>query len=44
MNGQLSIDQNIWFTGGTLSLNTSLDFLRQMDGSSDNRLCRFHWL
>ena len=37
MNGQLSIDQNIWFTGGTLSLNTSLDFLRQMDGSSDNR-------
>lgn len=37
MNGQFSIDQNIWFTGGTLSLNTSLDFLRQMDGSSDNR-------
>ncbi|HJH65527.1 MAG TPA: TolC family protein [Bacteroides mediterraneensis] len=37
MNGQLSIDQNIWFTGGTLSLNTSLDFLRQMDGSSGNR-------
>ena len=37
MNGQLSIDQNIWFTGGTLSLNTSLDFLRQMDGGSGNR-------
>lgn len=37
MNGQLSIDQNIWFTGGTLSLNTSLNFLRQMDGGSDNR-------
>ena len=28
MSGQLSIDQNIWLTGGTLSLNTSLDFLR----------------
>ena len=27
MNGELSISQNIWFTGGTLSLNTSLDFL-----------------
>lgn len=37
MNGQLSIDQNIWFTGGTLSLNTSLDFLRQMDGTVGNR-------
>ncbi|MBQ8520952.1 MAG: TolC family protein, partial [Bacteroides sp.] len=28
MNGQLSIDQNIWLTGGTLSLNTSLDFMK----------------
>ena len=37
MNGQLSIDQNIWLTGGTLSLNTSLDFLRQMDGVTGNR-------
>ena len=37
MNGQLSIDQNIWFTGGKLSLNTSLDFLRQMDGTVGNR-------
>lgn len=37
MNGQLSIDQNIWFTGGTLSLNTSLDFLRQLDGTVGNR-------
>ena len=24
MSGELSIDQNIWLTGGTLSLNTSL--------------------
>ena len=37
MNGQLSIEQNIWFTGGKLSLNTSLDFLRQMDGTVGNR-------
>lgn len=37
MSGQLSVDQNIWLTGGTLSLNTSLDFLRQMDGTVGNR-------
>ena len=37
MNGELSVDQNIWFTGGTLSLNTSLDFLRQLDGDKYNR-------
>jgi len=29
MSGELSIDQNIWLTGGTLSLNTSLDYLKQ---------------
>lgn len=28
MTGEVSIAQNIWFTGGTLSLNTSLDFLK----------------
>lgn len=32
MNGELSIDQNIWFTGGKLSLSTSLDFLKQLSG------------
>ena len=37
MNGQLSIDQNIWLTGGTLSLNTSLDFMKQLDGDKDKR-------
>ena len=37
MSGELSIDQNIWLTGGTLSLNTSLDFMRQMDGDKDKR-------
>lgn len=37
MNGQISIDQNIWLTGGKLSLNTSLDFMRQLDGNKDER-------
>lgn len=37
MSGELSVTQNIWFTGGTLSLNTSLDFLRQLDGTRYNR-------
>ncbi len=37
MSGTLSIDQNIWFTGGKLSLNTSLDFLKQLDGNKFDR-------
>ncbi len=37
MTGNVSIDQNIWLTGGTLSLNTSLDFLKQLEGSKYNR-------
>ena len=37
ISGEVSIDQNIWFTGGVISLNTSLDFLRQMDNGKDNR-------
>lgn len=37
MSGALSIDQNIWFTGGTLSLNTSLDFMKQLDNTKDKR-------
>ena len=37
MSGEISIDQNIWLTGGTLSLNTSLDFMKQMDGMKDER-------
>lgn len=28
--GELSVDQNIWFTGGKLSLASSLDFMRQL--------------
>ncbi len=37
MAGTLSIDQNIWLTGGTLSLNTSLDFYRQLGPNTGNR-------
>lgn len=37
MNSELSVSQNIWFTGGRLSLNTSLDFIRQLDGDYYNR-------
>lgn len=37
MNGEISIDQNIWLTGGTLSLNTSLDYLKQLTGDRFGR-------
>lgn len=37
LNGQLSLSQRIWPTGGTLSLVTSLDFLRQLSGDKANR-------
>lgn len=37
MNGEVSLSQNIWFTGGKISLNTSLDFFRQLDGEKYNR-------
>lgn len=37
INGAISVDQNIWLTGGKLSLVTSLDFLKQLDGNSYNR-------
>ncbi len=37
LNGELSVSQNIWLTGGSLSLTTSLDWLRQLDGGSGNR-------
>ena len=33
LSGELSIDQNIWFTGGKLSLATSLDYLRDLSGA-----------
>lgn len=38
MNGEVSVAQNIWLTGGTLSLTSSADFVRQLDG---NRYSQF---
>lgn len=37
LRGELSLDQKIWLTGGTLSLTTSLDFMRQLSGEKYNR-------
>ncbi len=37
MTGEISVSQSIWLTGGTLSLNTSIDFLRQLDGERSSR-------
>lgn len=37
MTGEISISQSIWLTGGTLSLNTSVDFLKQLDGDRSSR-------
>ena len=36
MSGQISVDQNIAITGGRVSLNTSLDFSRQLGEGSFN--------
>lgn len=36
-NGELSVTQNIWLTGGKISVNTSLDFYRQLSGTPFNR-------
>ncbi len=37
MNGELSVAQNIWLTGGKISVNSSLDFYRQLGSSAFNR-------
>ncbi len=37
MNGGLSITQNVWLTGAQLSVNTSLDWLRELEGDPYNR-------
>lgn len=36
-SGQLAVTQNIALTGGKVSLNSSLDFLRQLEGTKTNR-------
>jgi outer membrane protein TolC len=35
--GQLSVTENVRLTGGTISLSSSLHFLRQFDGGASNR-------
>lgn len=37
LKGELSVTQNIWLTGGSISLNTSLDWMRQLDSGASNR-------
>lgn len=37
LNGQLSVTQNIWLTGGQVSVSSSLDYLRQLSGDVYNR-------
>lgn len=37
LKGGLTVSQSIWTTGGTLSLTTSLDFFRQLEGTKYNR-------
>lgn len=32
----LTLSQSIWLTGGTVSLTSRLDYMRQLDGSHDN--------
>ena len=37
LNGELSLTQNIWLTGGQLSVNSSVDFYRQLGNGAYNR-------
>ena len=37
MTGSLSLEQRIWLTGGTISVTSSLDFMRQLSGTIGNR-------
>lgn len=37
ISAELSLRQRIWLTGGTVSLTSSLDFMRQLSGDKSNR-------
>lgn len=37
LSGQLSIDQNIWLTGGKLSLTSSLEYIKQLGSGGDRQ-------
>lgn len=36
LSGSLNVEQRVWLTGGTLSLTSSLDFIRQLSGQTGN--------
>ena len=36
LQGSLNVEQRVWLTGGTLSLTSSLDFIRQLSGETGN--------
>ncbi len=37
LDGELSVNQNVWLTGGTLSLTTSLSYIRQLDADKQKQ-------
>jgi DNA-binding NtrC family response regulator len=37
MYGKVSVNQNIWFTGGVLSLESSLDFIKEFSGAKNRQ-------
>ena len=37
LSGTLSIDQNLWFTGGRLSLASSLEYIKQLGSGGDKQ-------
>jgi len=36
LRGSFNVEQRVWLTGGTLSLTSSLDFIRQLSGQTGN--------
>ena len=38
LNGEVAIDQNIWFTGGKISLSSSLDYMQQLGSDGKKHL------
>ncbi|EJW93501.1 outer membrane protein TolC, partial [gut metagenome] len=37
LSGEISIDQNIWFTGGKLSIASSLNYLKELGGNKSKQ-------
>lgn len=37
LSGELSVDQNLWFTGGQLSLTSSLDYIKQLGNTGSKQ-------